>query len=356
MTLPVLIVLCISCNTMADGADATRDAPAEDRTTKTVASCLEKIMAVPWPTRGSKVEEVWEDFTGQIELAFWQGFIDDDGIEEKLGWWIEQFGKKGPETDLRLLLSCPEVFLNPFPPRRPDNDPHAGDSTHTREEAVKQDWSRKLSVMREIVQERMLRKFLADRHAFKRFYEAKVWVGDGLDDDSSYMLLRYLWLLEMKFRPPEEDLAQYRGWALIFMLVAHATGRDDVLDGAKAEDLHPRFKRWWEWFLGNVFEVSAHPEEPVWVFKVKDSLAGLQPEAVKIIQDLLREQWLCRQRLHEMPDLLTNSRLSCPFSDWPRELLLPRDPEEAVFARSSKGLHFLWRELYYRRYGEYPPE
>jgi hypothetical protein len=49
-----------------------------------------------------------------------------------------------------------------------------------------------------------------------------------------------------------------------FLLLAHATGRDDLYKDCKVEQIPERFKSWDSWFLENVHYLKASPDYPKW--------------------------------------------------------------------------------------------
>jgi hypothetical protein len=88
----------------------------------------------------------------------------------------------------------------------------------------------------------------------------------------------------------DEKLAWYQ---LNYLLLAHATGRDDLFQKAKQEQLKQRFDSWDKWFLDNIHFLKADADYPRWRLD-KDS-----------------------QRMGRKSDRLPDLTLpSLPFPDW----------------------------------------
>ena len=361
VTLALLVAISKSCSCGAPIPAVARDEVHREETVRAVSSCYRSIMAVPLPKVSRKIdadacEHSWQRFTDDIGTLFWDCFSAGDDLEAKLSWWVDRFGRDGPESDLKLLLASPELFmwsttLGVPDPRsvRPSGD--------EKWDAALRERLRHVRTLRQSARRLLISRFLTDSNVLSRYYDVQLWSERTAHNWADFLgegFSRCLSLLFNEFCAPPDAESDYWDKAILFVLLAHATSRNDVLANATPEDMHTRFARWREWLLNNLYTVKAHPAEQVWIFEVTKSLAGIEPEALEIIRAFIRRDLLDGARF-EMPRLFFRPG---PFPDWPEEKLwlLPPEPRWIVARPGNRATKYLVRKIYHRLHGEYPQE
>jgi hypothetical protein len=297
-------------------------------------------------------QDAWERFADDIGTRFWECFIDEREAEAKLSWWVNRFGCDGPEADLKLIMACPALFMWPtligvFDPNflRP--------SENRKWDAAQRERLRMLRALRQTARKLLIVRFICDRELLAKYYDIQLWSERKAGNWANLFgigLTKCLLLLFDNFGSLPDVDPGYWDKAMLFVLLAHATSRDAVLQDAKPEDMHTRFEQWREWLLNNLYIVKAHPTEPVWVFDVRKSLEGMDPEALEIIRLFIRRDLLEIGRL-ETPPLPIRPG---PVRDWPEEKLVqfPAEPLWVVQRPGNAASKFLIGKIYFRLHGE----
>ncbi len=161
-----------------------------------------------------------------------------------LKYYVDQFGKDDAHSDMRWLLAVRTWNLNPDKSLHPH-----------REEKTLQE--RKVQL---IFAELMVRKFLKSPAALRRYYQAVIWF-DNLFKPINYSVYHGTIYRQFQKENPDDD---YWWHAFQFVLMVHATGRDDLLKDVKPEELKPRFQEWYNWFYQNGLFLRADPETWYW--------------------------------------------------------------------------------------------
>lgn len=270
---------------------------------KTAARPLsQKELAAIWDSiKTLKVEDIQQkkfpEIDSQIEpgsIEYW-GVITAHGMEElrKISqssnpregfqYIVDQFGKNDAQTEMRWLQAVRGMNLNPdrhlHPYREPENE---YERRHRRDQLI--------------FAELMVRKFLKSPSALKRYYQNVIWF-DNLFKPLNFPV--YYGTIHRQFQKesPEDD---YWWHAFQFVLMAHATGRDDLLKDVKPEDLKPRFEEWHTWFEQNGIKIRADAE--TWYWKKNTD----KNNKLYLNLNFLRD--------HNLPPLRV--RPEYPFPDW----------------------------------------
>lgn len=106
-----------------------------------------------------------------------------------------------------------------------------------------------------------VRQFLKKPKLLERYYRSMVWYNDMFND------LTFPVRLGKLYRNLEEGSQDENYWwyAQNFVLLAHATGRDDLLKDVKPDNLKPRFQEWYQWLRENGPYLRASPDSFYWV-------------------------------------------------------------------------------------------
>ena len=148
-------------------------------------------------------------------------------LREKLKYYVEQFGKHGSQADMRWLLADPSATLTD------------GQGIHAGLYSKSTARSRKAREIQLLIAEFQVRKMLSDRATFERYYQAVVWYGFLFHNDYFGHTLS---VMRQEFS--EKRNADHWWYARNFMMMAHATWRDDLLRVVKPEELNTAFMKW----------------------------------------------------------------------------------------------------------------
>jgi len=159
-----------------------------------------------------------------------------------LEYYVNQFGKYGAQTDMRWLLAARSHLLPANRRIQPDQD-------------------KKIRRMQLIFTELQVRQFLKEPQLLARYYHSVIWFNNMFADINFPVFLGNVYR-NMKESTKDDN---YWWYAQNFVLMAHATGRDDLLKDVKPEDLKPRFQQWFEWFRKNGMYLRASPNSIYWV-------------------------------------------------------------------------------------------
>jgi hypothetical protein len=223
-------------------------------------------------------------------LAYWIGVTQKcfkltmqslDGSKDERRFieiFVSKFGSGGAQSDIRWILSCQDWTL----------DVSAVWPVH----GEKTESDRKARNRQLLVAEFHTRRLLSDPKMLGRYYEAVVW---------------YDWMFSAQWFPTYlhrtktglEREAEYWWHARNFILLAHATGRDDLLRNAKPDDLKPRYEEWREWFDREGGFLRASMDSYTWK-----------------IDDHARSEGRKYESFEDNQELPALTRPNMPFPDW----------------------------------------
>jgi len=166
---------------------------------------------------------------------------------EGFQYFVDQFGTTDALTDMRWLQAARALHLNAERSYHPLREPENKNQQRQRRDQL-------------IFAELMVRKFLKSPEALKRYYQAVIWF-DRMFNPLFFPVYHGRLSHQLKKESPEDD---YWWHAFQFVLMAHATGRDDLLKDVKPEDLKPRFQKWYSWFKQNGLVLRADSETWYW--------------------------------------------------------------------------------------------
>ncbi|UCG48187.1 MAG: hypothetical protein JSU94_00105, partial [Phycisphaerales bacterium] len=209
--------------------------------------------------------EWWDDLISALNMEFWRLCWSEDN-EEYLTRLIHEFGKHGPLVDMKLCIADSSVMFaqeyeQPAKPylsaRRPEHRVLGS----------------KYRQIQNLVSKIQVEFFLRNPDAVERYYNVLIWSRQFLGAQEGEwwpFLSKVRGLAEFFTSSPEGD-PDYWWYAREFMLLAHATGRDDLLGDVEAAGLYSRYEKWSQWLWTNISEKAGwtrlfpNPEKPIWV-------------------------------------------------------------------------------------------
>lgn len=265
----------------------------------------------------------WDDLISALNIEFWRlCYLEDH--EEHLRRLINQFGKHGPMVDMRLCIADAPVMFPQDWDRPAEPFLKAGRPELRRIEE-------EYRAIQNLVSKIQVEMFLENPNALERYYDALIWSHQFLrygENEWRSLISKFVGLDEFWCRFDGGD-ADYWWYAREFVLLAHATGRDDLLRDVDPTDLYSRYEKWDEWMDTNIWgeagwtRLFPHSEKPIWV--ERDSiLAQGRP--------LVREPVL-------------------PFPDWDPKVLPPPPKAHLLYFLFSPSSFFFgdrmpWSEDY----------
>jgi hypothetical protein len=183
-----------------------------------------------------KFDTWWLDMAESAGAAFWALCREPD-LEKKLKYYVEQFGRHGPEADYMWMLANPGILT-----REMVAMPEHWRGNHAEMERV-------VNRLRETIGRAQVELFLAKPEVMERFYYAAV-ASLQLFKRGSDQGIALNWLAEWTVGEMERG-ENYWLNARNFILLAHATGRDDLYRGKRPEDLAEPCAAWARWATDN---------------------------------------------------------------------------------------------------------
>ncbi len=148
-----------------------------------------------------------------------------------------------------------------------------------------------------LISEFLVRRMLKDEKTLKRYWHVHAWYGGRFIGGSESHRIHFpLTAQNTRDGLLQGNPEQFWFWARNFVLLAHGTGRDDLLKNSSPDDLKTRCSVWYDWLKENGARLRADREYPRWVFDQK-----LADEGLIFDQD------------HVLPPLRGAAR---PFPDW----------------------------------------
>lgn len=213
--------------------------------------------------------EWWDDLISALNMDFWHLCWSED-YEQYLTSLIHQFGKHGPMADMKLCIADASIMLAQDSP--PPSMLFSAFQGIPELEKV----AAKYTEIQNLVSKIQVEMFLQNPSVFERYYNMIIWSHQFLRNRSGmwgsfmYKLNR----LDESWDPLDER--EYWWYAREFMLLVHATGRDDLLRRADATELYSCYEEWREWVGTNVWKETGwtrffpHASKPIWI--ERDSL------------------------------------------------------------------------------------
>jgi hypothetical protein len=308
--------------------------------------------------KGEDPQEEWSSLVEQWRKEFIRCFLDKKSVRIESAWWVSQLGKHGPETDLKLLLAFPEIMFVMRTPRIwvPKKAKPTGDK---RWDAAVAASITKLGLVESEVRRAMVMRLLQDPVLLRRYYQSNMWSGKFLllyGETSSFMLGYTVNDLIDGFKPYEKADKEYWCHALMFMLLAHATHRDDLLVNASPEDLYVRFATWKSWILSGFFTISALPAERRWRLEQNEEMNKKIENVFENAEDreeAILQKWQGCEGEFAPPSI---GRMASPFLEWPLDITLPPEPARIIGEfNSSECFQYFTGQVYRKMFGEPPP-
>jgi len=227
----------------------------------------------------------WDDLTSALNMEFWRLCWADD-YEKHIRRLVHHFGRHGPMVDMKICITDARIMLaldsNQSNQVLPGELRKALPSLARLEARYRQ--------IRNFVAKTQVEMFLKRPDLLDRYYNVVVWSHQFLGSTLGqwWSLMSKVSELAESWRPLYYDAAAYSDYwyyARDFMLVAHATGRDDLLQDVDGGELYQRYEKWDAWLQTNVWgetgwtRLVPHPEKPIWV--ERDSLLAKGRDLVK---------------------------------------------------------------------------
>lgn len=279
---------------------AQTDSKKEEVNKKKKSLSLEEISKI-WtkirtaaPPKNAKIEkgsaDAWVDIihVGHREL---KKIVMSSNPRQGLEYFVNQFGKDGPQADMRWLISARSMMLTANRTGRPYYD--------------KKDFQLRRAQL--IFAELQVRQFLKSPKLLDHYYHSVIWFNHMFADT---FFPAYLGNVVRNMQEDTNNNDEYWWYAQNFVLMVHATGRDDLLKNANPEDLKPQFKEWFEWFKKNGMYLRPSSNSISW-----DIDKGEKRRKEGYVPFLLK---------HQLPPLKLQPKY--PFSNW--KGLKPATPQE----------------------------
>ena len=206
------------------------------------------------------INSYWLDIFLQCNDLFERSLLNQPNLDRKLAFFVNQFGREGPEADIRWIAVYPSATL-PLRSRpvSKGSDISVGDTT-----------CRSLQMR---LSEYLTRRLIAEPKIRRRYWHVVAWRGAWFigypNKTHPFMEPSVVFPLTAGFtyrgitRGPKDE---YWWWARNFVLLAHATGRDDLLKNANPAQLHKVAKQWYRWYTKNERFLRPDKKYPRWIY------------------------------------------------------------------------------------------
>lgn len=190
--------------------------------------------------------------------------IDSSNQREGIEFFVNQFGREGAQADMRWLIAARTMML----PADRNLKPTTQDKN--------------LRHVQNTFAEFQVRQFLKHPKLLDRYYHSVVWFNHMFN---KMFFSTYLGNVRKKLQS-DEFQNDYWWYAQNFLLLVHATNRDDLLENAKPEELKPVFEQWYQWLKLNGIFLTASPDGIYWTRNEADNSKN------KIYLPFLKDQTL----------------------------------------------------------------
>jgi hypothetical protein len=148
-----------------------------------------------------------------------------------------------------------------------------------------------------LISELQVRRFLQEPDTLRRYWDATAWIRTGFigREDQSRVFVPFNAVMTARAfsEAPKEE---YWWWARNFVVLAYATGRDDLLKDVAADQLSDRCSTWFKWFKENLPYLRVGPHDRRWVLDETARKNGFALDVEHLLPNL------------PLPDV--------PFPDW----------------------------------------
>lgn len=199
----------------------------------------------------------WYDLVEILNRRFWRGAVGPDR-EKFLTFLVREFGRHGARFDFRLCLMEVDVML-----AQHYIEPASGVNLESEPEL--ENAAERVRTAQLLVARAQVELFLERPDLLKRYYECLVWSHQFFGNSQYHWVAlrgKFGGLCENFSEPTDRD---YWWFARDFLLLVHATGRNELLKGAKADELSRPFAQFRQWFGENLKHLEPHAERPVWI-------------------------------------------------------------------------------------------
>jgi len=206
--------------------------------------------------------DYWGDIHAKCADAF-EELEGDPDYAQMVRYFVNQFGKYGAQADMRWLIADVRMTL-------PTTSVRAGYFRHPVRGPVQREVCRALVC-----------RFLQDPQLLRRYYVATLWSGLFVRPEeklpSGYRRQAFsfeLVVLHACKGLAEAPPSEYWWYARNFLLVVHATGRDDLLKGADPTNLKKESAEFRRWFAQNKSYLRVDANYPRWILDEKAKEKG----------------------------------------------------------------------------------
>jgi hypothetical protein len=207
----------------------------------------------------------WSRVGHQAAATFWQ-FSEGPSADADLRYYVDRFGTSGARADFAWMLAGAPELVPDYHIRRkfPDTDDGRLHETGLRR-------------IQAVICKEEVTRFLQDPEMLQRFYAAVLWSGRFFGiGDAQWIHISYL-LGELRKGFADDD---YWQCARAFVLLAHATSRDDLFTNVTPTELKKQFVQWDEWLTGGngaIFHLDADQTRLVWRLNPRKDFASDPP-------------------------------------------------------------------------------
>ena len=217
-----------------------------------------------WPAAAmtqQQANDLWGDTMSRCERRF-RSLLRTPDRRTLIARFVRHFGTEGDEADFAWLVSFYGGMVD-YAPRFTSVFPRKGEAELLAREA-------QLTIA-----ETQTHMFLAKKDLLRRYSHVYLWCG-ALRGFMSTMCVA-----AMRKRIGSEE---YWWYARNFLVMAHLTGRDDLLAGSKPEELEPVFWAWYRWYRRSGGYLRFDTEQKRWL--VDPSKRARMEVYVPFVQDL----------------------------------------------------------------------
>jgi hypothetical protein len=209
---------------------------------------------------------MWVD---QRSIRLQQAFLSEckrPMLDEKLRYFVAQFGKHGTVADLDWILAAPELILYEDVP---------GSAYMSNVSGKASDLLRGIWYCQSVISEAEVERFAREPELLHRYYIALFWIGflDPVFSTDDHSIGRYIHfqVILPEFKHVPDSLrnnapdAMFWGYARSFFILAHATGRDDLLKSSDRATIISNENKWLDWMTGDGYsQLSPSTDKLTW--------------------------------------------------------------------------------------------
>jgi hypothetical protein len=214
----------------------------------------------------------WKELGIRSSAIFWTT-IAGPMDKESLHYFIKQFGKHGAEADIRWVLTNPVILLpysEPSPYQYSGNDPNL------------KIFNKRVMFLNQESSKYLVELFLDKPDLLDRYYHMLIWSGRYLGWSDESQNFKFEWRHEFLRKEFAGKAHPEHFWwkCREFILMAHATGRDDLWIDSKPEEYPKICVKWIHWMKLQYHFLEPHPEKPIW-YRPPNEKAHLWMKSIK---------------------------------------------------------------------------